>query len=124
MVQGSKKFTGRPGAAAKKSTTNSAKAMKKLHKSQQARKGNPIQLPKGKFRNEALDDRQLSKAIAAASEQKVAAKLIQSGGKAKTNDIMQKGKELSKEQNRQRLTKKVGRVEQKLKVLEEKESIS
>eukprot|EP00600_Ochromonadales_sp_CCMP1393_P007377 CAMPEP_0174959622 /NCGR_PEP_ID=MMETSP0004_2-20121128/3278_1 /TAXON_ID=420556 /ORGANISM="Ochromonas sp., Strain CCMP1393" /LENGTH=101 /DNA_ID=CAMNT_0016207959 /DNA_START=144 /DNA_END=449 /DNA_ORIENTATION=+ len=83
-------------------------------KTKQAKKGNPLQLPKGKYRDEALDDRALSKAINKASEQKVAAKLIQDGSKLQSTDLMQKGKELSREQRRAQVKKKVGRVEQKL----------
>mmetsp|Transcript_13824 Transcript_13824/g.23034 ORF Transcript_13824/g.23034 Transcript_13824/m.23034 type:complete len:131 (-) Transcript_13824:1088-1480(-) len=113
MVQGSmKKSAGRPGSVHK--STKSAKLMKKVMKTKQAKKGNPLQLPKGKYRDEALDDRALSKAINKASEQKVAAKLIQDGSKLQSTDLMQKGKELSREQRRAQVKKKVGRVEQKL----------
>lgn len=119
MVQGSnKKPTGRP-VPVKKSTT-SAKTMKKVQKDKQAKKGNPLQLPKHRFRDEALDDRALSKAIGKASEQRVAAKVIQDGVKLKLTDILQKGKELNREERRKMLKKKVGRVEEKLRELEKR----
>lgn len=118
MVQGgNKKHAGRP-MAVKKSATGSAKVMKKMKKAQQAKKGNPLQLPKNRFRDEALDDRELSKAIGKASEQKIAAKVIQDGVKLKLTDVLQKGKELNREERRKLLKKKVGRVAEKLKELE------
>ncbi len=104
----------------KKVSSSSAKVVKKLKKEQQAKKGNPLQLPKKTFRDEALDDRALSKAIDKASEQKVAAKVIQDGGKLKLNDVVQKGKELNREERRKMIKKKVGRVQEKLKELEAK----
>ena len=59
-------------------------------------------------------------AIDKANEQKVAAKLIQGGGKLATKDIMQRGKELNKEQRRSQVKKKLSRVEEKLRDLKDK----
>jgi hypothetical protein len=120
MVQGGKKISNvRPGQL-KKASTNNAKVVKKIKNAQKVRKGAPVQLPKGKFRDDALDDRALSRAIDKASEQKVASKVIQDGGKIKLNDVLQKGKEMNRDLKRKLLKKKVGRVEEKLKQLEQK----
>ena len=118
MVQGAKKLAGgRPGSA-KNSTANVAKAARKALKvKQKAKKGNPLQLPKGRFRDEAIDDHTLSRAIDKASEQKVAAKFLQGGGKLGLKDVMQSGKELNKEKRRSMVKRKVGRVEEKLNAL-------
>ncbi len=119
MVQGgNKKLQSRHPL--KKASSNSAKIVKKQKKALQAKKGNPLQLPKNQFRDEALDDRALSKEIGKASEQKLAAKVIQDGVKLKLSDILQKGKELNKEQRRKQHKKKVGRVQEKLRELEAK----
>lgn len=77
-------------------------------------------MPKNKFRNEALDERALSKEIDKANEQKVAAKLLQGGGKIGFTDLLQKGKSLNKEIRRSQVKKKLGRVEEKLVELEKK----
>jgi hypothetical protein len=121
MVQGSKKMVGaRPGTS-KNSATSVAKAAKKAMKLKKfAKKGTPLQLPKGKYRDEAIDDHTLTKAIDKASEQKVAAKFVQGGGKLGLKDVMQAGKELNKEQRRKQVKRKVGRVEEKLNILKEK----
>ncbi len=63
----------------------------------------------------------LSKAINVASENKVAAKLLQVGGKIVTGDIKSKGKDLAKEQRKEQVKKKVGRVEEKLNLLKQRE---
>jgi hypothetical protein len=118
MVQGSKKLAGRPGAITKSSS--SAKINKQILNSKKVKKGNPLQLPTKHFRNEALDDHALSKAIDKSNERKVAAKLIQGGGKLATTDLLQKGKELNKDLRRSQVKKKVGRVGEKLKILQEK----
>ncbi len=118
MVQGSSKLGSRPGAF--KKSGKSAKVTKQIQKSKQAKKGNPLQLPKNNFRNEALDDLALSKAIDKANEKKVAAKLIQCGGKLTTTDLMSGGKEINKELRRSQVKKKIGRVAEKLKELQEK----
>jgi hypothetical protein len=65
------------------------------------------------------EDRLLSKAIDKASEQKMAAKVIQGGGRLTTTDLMQRGKELNKETRRSQVKKKLGRVEEKLKAIRE-----
>lgn len=119
MVQGSKKLSSRPGL---KNVATSAKVNQKIMKlKKKAKKGNPLQLPRsGKFRDEAIDDRNLSKAIDKASESKVAAKLVQGGGKIKIKEIMQQGKEINKDLRRSMVKKKVGRVEEKLNKLKEK----
>lgn len=118
MVQGSSKLSSRPGAI--KKTSNSAKHNKKVLNSKKVKKGNPMQLPNKNFRDEALDDHALSKAIDKSNERKVAAKLIQGGGKLSTTDLLQKGKDLNKDLRRSMMKKKVGRVGEKLKVLQEK----
>ena len=66
MVQGSAKLPKRVVSAARQN--------KLLAKKQQSRKGSQRQLPKTSFRDEAIKDRELSKAIDKASEQKCAAK--------------------------------------------------
>jgi hypothetical protein len=120
MAQGNKKFsTKRPGEV-KKINKNSAKFQKQIKRDQVVKKGAPTQLPKNNFRNEALDDHDLSKAINKANEQKIAAKLIQDGGKLTLTDVKQRGKEFSREEKRKQLKKKVGRVAEKLKALEAK----
>lgn len=108
----------RPGA--KKSGHNSAKVMKRMMKMAQAKKGNPVQLPKKRGREDALEELQLSKAIDKANEQKMAAKLIQAGGRMSTKDLMQRGKELNKETRRNQVKKKLTRVEEKLQELKAK----
>ena len=69
MVQGIKKFTSNNN----KNKQNSAKFEKARLKSKQAKKGAPRALPKHNslFREEAVLDRRLSKAIDVANEQKV-----------------------------------------------------
>jgi hypothetical protein len=120
MVQGSKKLAGK-GHLGKSASSVQAKAARKAQLSKKkAKKGNPLQLPKNNFRDEAIDDHTLSKAIDKASEQKVAAKFVQSGGKLGLKDVMQAGKELNREQRRSMVKKKVGRVEEKLNELKAK----
>jgi hypothetical protein len=121
MVQGSgrKISNARPSVLNKKSG-RSAKVAKQERNKLRVKKGAPTQLPKHSFREEALMDRELSKEIGKASERKVAAKVIQDGGKITTKDILQEGKELNRELKRKLLTKKVGRVKAKLNELEEK----
>ena len=75
-----------------KSVGKSAKQIKHEQNKKRIKKGNPLQLPKNIYRDEALDDRALSKAIDKANEQKVAAKCLQGGGKINTADIKQRGK--------------------------------
>ena len=104
-------------------SNNSAKIKKKQQKSKQAKLGSSLKLPKNQWRNEALDDRALSKAIAKASEAKVAAKLFQGGGRIGLSDITQKGKELNKEMRRNQVKKKLTKVEEKLKILQENQAI-
>ena len=116
---GKKPSNKRPGDI-KKTNKNSAKFQKQIKREQIVKKGAPTQLPKNGFRNEALDDRDLSRAINKVNEQKIAAKCIQDGGKIVLNDIRQKGKELSREERRKQVKKKVGRVEEKLRALEAK----
>ena len=118
MVQGNLKHS-------KKSNKNmdSARVKKAEAKSKTVLKGNPRQLPKKIFRNEALDDRDLSKAINKSSEQKVAAKLLQGGGTLKTTDIRKTGKELNREKRRNLVKRKLTRVEEKLKDLQAKTEI-
>lgn len=123
MVQGAKKLTGRPGTGKTSHSYQVKTAKKALKIKQKAKKGNPLQLPKGKFRDEALDDHTLSKAIDKASEQKVAAKFIQGGGKLGLKEVMQAGKDLNKEKRRSMVKRKVGRVEEKLNALKAKKEM-
>lgn len=110
MAQGLGKL--KPNANKKSST--SAKFAKKVMKAKAIKKGAPLALPKNSYRNEAVLDRELSRAIDKANESKVAAKAIQDGGRMGLKDIMQKGKELNREQKRSLMKRKVGRVEEKL----------
>eukprot|EP01041_Mallomonas_annulata_P010389 gene10389-21668_t len=116
MVQGNIKLS----KSNANKVNNSAKSKKAEAKSKTVQKGNPRQLPKSLFRNEALDDRDLSKAINKSSEQKVAAKLIQGGGALRTSDIRQSGKELNREHRRSVVKRKLTRIEEKLKDLQAK----
>ena len=119
MVQGSnKKFSNQRPGEMKKTSKNSAKFQKQMKRAQTVKKGAPTQLPKNQFRNEALDDRDLNKAIAKSCEQKIAAKAIGDGGKLILKDVIQKGKELNRELKRNQVKKKVGRVQEKLNQLE------
>jgi hypothetical protein len=81
--------------------------------------GGSIVLPKNSFREEEILDRKLSRAIDKASEQKVAAKLIQDGCRLSLGDIMSQGKELNRERKRSIVKRKVGKVEEKLNQLKE-----
>lgn len=124
MVQGGKKLSGgRPGALKKE---NSAKQKRFLANAQKVKKGNALQLPKKHFVAEALENRDITKAIGKSIEQKLAAKVIQNGGHIGLRDVMQKGKELSKELRRKEVKKRKTRVELKLeelKALATKESV-
>ena len=62
----------------------------------------------------------MSKEIDKANEQKVAAKLLQGGGKVATTDLLQKGKALNKDIRRSQVKRKLTRVEEKLNELEKK----
>jgi hypothetical protein len=116
MVQGAKKLASRPMGKVGKV----AKARKDHNDKKKTKKGNPLQLPKNNFRDQAIDDHTLSKAIDKASEQKMAAKFIQGGGKLGLKDVMQAGKDLNKEKRRSMVKRKIGRVEEKLNVLKAK----
>lgn len=120
MTQGGTKNLGsRPQL--KKTTNKSCKIVKRVVKAASAKVGKQIvQLPKGRYRDAAIDDRLLSKEIRKSSEQKVAAKLIQSGGKLTTSDILSKGKALNKVERRSQVKRKVSKVELALKALNEK----
>lgn len=119
MVQGFKRSTG-----PKKVTPSKSSSQKKLMKATKyTKKGSSVKMPKGgRFYESAVEDRDLSKAIDKANEKKVAAKLIQSGGKISTIDIKAGGKEFSKEQRRQQVKRKLTRVEEKLKELQAKDN--
>lgn len=125
MVQGAKKLSGggKPGTGKTSHAYKIKTAKKALKIKQKAKKGNPLQLPKGKWKDEALDDHALSKAIDKASEQKVAAKFVQGGGKLGLKEVMQAGKDLNKEKRRSQVKRKVGRVEEKLKILQAKKEL-
>ena len=111
MVQGNFKSNNKNSAKKPQAKSTSKQVGKFTKAVKLTRLGNPLQLPKTMFREQALDDRILTKAIGVANEKKVAAKLIQNGGKVTTSDIKAKGKELAKDLNRQRVVKKVGRLE-------------
>jgi Skp family chaperone for outer membrane proteins len=122
MVQGSgkKSSASRPGEI-RKSAKTSAKFQNKIKKQQtKLKKGTPVQLRKDNFHLEALDERDLTRAINRSNEQKIAAKVISQGGKLKLNDIKEQGKELNRETKRKLLKKKVSRVQEKLVELEKK----
>jgi hypothetical protein len=116
MAQGSKKMT-RPSAPKK---ANSARAKKAIQKAKVVQKGEGLKVPKNQFRYEALNDRAVTAAIDKKNEQIIAGRVIQSGGKMKSTDLMQKGKELNKEERRKVTKRKVGRVEEKLIALKAK----
>ena len=80
MVQSFKKSAVRPGERAKKS---SAKLKKRVKQKQKAKVGQPLKLPtkQTQWLGYALEDKELSKAIAKQSESQVAAKLFQAGGR-------------------------------------------
>lgn len=121
MVQGNFKSNNKKSVKKPQAKSTSKQVGKYTKAVKLTRLGNPLQLPKNAFREQALEDRVLTKAIGVANEQKVAAKLIQNGGKVTTADIKAKGKELARDLNRQRVTKKVGRVEQKLNALKKQD---
>ena len=73
MVQGVKKIT---NSVFKKDKSKN-QLRQQLKDNKKAKKGSARQLPKNSFRSDALDDRDLSKAIDKANEQKVAQKCIQ-----------------------------------------------
>eukprot|EP00607_Mallomonas_marina_P008535 CAMPEP_0182419022 /NCGR_PEP_ID=MMETSP1167-20130531/3411_1 /TAXON_ID=2988 /ORGANISM="Mallomonas Sp, Strain CCMP3275" /LENGTH=120 /DNA_ID=CAMNT_0024593583 /DNA_START=50 /DNA_END=412 /DNA_ORIENTATION=+ len=100
---------------------NSAKSKKANAKLKVAAIGNPLHLPKNKYQLEALNDRDLTKAICKSSEQKVAGKLIQGGGLLKVADIRKAGKELNREQKRSLVKRKLTRIEETLKQLKAEE---
>jgi len=119
MVQGNKKLGGRPGAKKSAPSKNQGKLVrattKKLSKT---KKGNP-NVHGNKLRQVSgqsqYEEAELSRAIGKASEEKTAAKLLQSGGGLTTaKDLHQKGKEIIRTKRRDQVKKKVGRTEQKM----------
>ena len=117
MAQGNLKST--KSGAKKAISGNNGKAKKKESKAF-TKKGAPLQLPKKHFRDEAIQSREISKAIGKAAEQKTTAKYLQGGGKLGLKDVLAKGKELAKEIRRSQVKKKLTRVEEKLKALKAK----
>jgi hypothetical protein len=113
MAQGLSKRQKKPGL---KKGANNRKALNVIARMKKVKKGNSFQIPKrnGVNRDEALDDSLLSKEIAKASEKKCAAKLIQNGSKLAMNDLRAKGKEMNRDARREKLVKKVGRVDAKI----------
>lgn len=96
----------------------SAKVQQKVMKAKKKTKAALApRLPSGAFRGEAIMDRQLSKEIGKKCEKIATAKCVQTGGKLGMTDLQTKGKELAKELRRKQVTKKVSRVEEKLKVM-------
>ena len=118
MDQGLKRLGSRGGQVSK-SKSATAKAAKQKVRDQKIRKGNPTQLPK-KRTGDILDDIALTKAIDKSNTEKVAAKLIQDGGRVSLLDIMKGGKDINREKRRDQVKKKLTRVEDKLKQLREK----
>ena len=118
MAQGLKRLGSRGGQVSK-SKSATAKAAKQKVRDQKIRKGNPTQLPK-KRTGDILDDIALTKAIDKSNTEKVAAKLIQDGGRVSLLDIMKGGKDINREKRRDQVKKKLTRVEDKLKQLREK----
>jgi hypothetical protein len=116
MAQGLKKIVKN---ATKSNKKNSAKVTKQKLNESKVRVGNPIK-PQKKKTDTVLEEEELTKAIDKSNELKVAAKLIQGGGRVNLVDIMKGGKEINREQRRQQVKKKETRVEEKLKALETK----
>ena len=119
MVQGSVKLS-KSSSSGSGRMKMSGKLLKQLKKDKYTKVGATLKLPKNgnKYRDKALEDRFVSKEIGKQAEQRTAAKLIQGGGKMLLKDLVQKGKELNKETRRSQVKKKLGRVEEKLKELE------
>ena len=122
MVQGNRKMgSGRPGLhAAKHQSAGRIKVNQQ--KAKMAKVGAPVAAPKKKthYNLDYLEERELSKAIDKANEQKIAAKTIQDGGHLAISDLKRKGKELNREQRRTQVKKKLTRVEEKLVALKAK----
>ena len=120
MVQGSLKLKGGSAGGGSSKSKISGKMLKQIKQNKYTKVGATLKLPKNgnKFRDHALEDRFVSKEIGKQAEQRTAAKLIQGGGKMLLKDLVQKGKELNKETRRSQVKKKLGRVEEKLKELE------
>ena len=120
MVQGSVKLSKSSSSSGSGRMKMSGKLLKQLKKDKYTKVGATLKLPKNgnKYRDKALEDRFVSKEIGKQAEQRTAAKLIQGGGKMLLKDLVQKGKELNKETRRSQVKKKLGRVEEKLKELE------
>lgn len=121
MAQGLSKTTKKAPTNSKPKSHSAAKFTQKV---KVTRLGNPLQLPKGKFRDVAVENRVLSKAIHKSNEQKVAAKLLQAGGKISMSDIKSKGKELAKEIRRDQVKRKLSKIEEKINELEKEENNS
>ena len=118
MVQSFKKsVSSRPVKA------NAAKFRKRENKAKQAKLGSTLKLPKNKWLDEALDARALSKEIAKAVEIKVAAKVLQGGGKIGIRELSSKAKDMNRDARRNQLKKRTTRVEEKLKILQENQAI-
>lgn len=121
MVQSFKKSSsGRPVAKA-----NAAKFKKRENKAKQAKLGSTLKLPnqKSQWLDQALDARALSKEIAKSVEIKVAAKVLQGGGKIGIQELSAKAKLMNRDSRRNQLKKRTTRVEEKLKVLQENQAI-
>jgi len=119
MVQGNKKLGGRPGAKKSAPSKNMGKLVRQAtHQKSKTKKGNP-NTHGNKLRQNSgqtqYEEAELSRAIGRASEEKTAAKLLQSGGGLNTvKDLHQKGKEIIRTKRRDQVKKKVGRTEQKM----------
>ena len=101
MAQGTFK---KPSGSKPPKKANSAKLKQRLEKAKQARKGQTRIMPNNSWRDEAMDNHSLSKAIDKKNEKIIASKVIQSSGKLAMSDLSQKGKEGNKERRKGSMT--------------------
>mmetsp|Transcript_38753 Transcript_38753/g.51060 ORF Transcript_38753/g.51060 Transcript_38753/m.51060 type:complete len:128 (+) Transcript_38753:46-429(+) len=120
MAQGSMKVKGKKGKPNKKQLKK-AKAHSKNQRERLAKKGNPLKAAKNKQRKlQALEQREITKAINRNNEEMLAAKAIQGGDTIHLAELRSKGKQMVKEIRRNLLKKKDSRIEEKLKKAKEK----
>ena len=110
MAQGGFKKSSGGGKPSVKKGGVSGKLQKQMKRDIAVKKGSAVKLPRvgSVWRESALESRALSKAIDVSNEQKVAAKLLQGGGKLKTADILARGKELAKDNRRSQVSSSSG----------------
>jgi hypothetical protein len=126
MVQGGKKLIGKAGVTKSKSVTAAQKARHLARLKHKTKKGNPSVNQRQRVYSGTAsgEEEQLSKVIAQSNEEKVAAKLVQAGGRLSTvEDLHVKGKDINKARRREEMKKKVGRTEAKLLELKAKDSL-